>query len=253
MQFKKIYLWDTDTRSKVKSLLGHTGKVICLAALSNGHLASGGMDGTMRVWDPATGGLALPPFTVPGSHAVTCVAALPGGAVAFCATDKHFRVLRTDGCIEASRRVVANAMMAMPDHSIVTAGEELLVWDYTRMDVVGELLGGHNNIITALALLPCGLLASGGSDHALCLWDVKNGTLVARVAVGGPISSLGALAGSAGVAVGRSDIFTVSLRVMPSLKEIHVLQGHASSVSALCGLPDGRLAAGCDGSIVMWG
>lgn len=47
----KIELWDVADRSMVGILEGHTASVYCLAALHSGHLASGDMDGIIRVWN----------------------------------------------------------------------------------------------------------------------------------------------------------------------------------------------------------
>ena len=49
-------LWDLVTGEELRRLEGHTGWILSVAfAPEGGLLASGGADGTVRLWDPATG------------------------------------------------------------------------------------------------------------------------------------------------------------------------------------------------------
>ncbi|HEX2299150.1 MAG TPA: pentapeptide repeat-containing protein, partial [Pseudonocardiaceae bacterium] len=51
-----IRIWDPATGTPLRTLRGHTGLVLALAAGPDGHwLASAGENDTIRIWDPATG------------------------------------------------------------------------------------------------------------------------------------------------------------------------------------------------------
>jgi WD40 repeat protein len=64
-------VWDAATGREEHTLRGHAGPALAVAFLRDGtRLASGGFDGTARVWDPATG------------RAVASVELVPGGALA---------------------------------------------------------------------------------------------------------------------------------------------------------------------------
>ena len=104
-----------------------------LAALTNGRLAVGSRDGTLRVVDPFSGApfLTISPFANARSTCVTAICALRNGGLAFCATDKRLRVLADDRAAApaaASRAVAAEALVCLADGTwVVTGGEELLV------------------------------------------------------------------------------------------------------------------------------
>ena len=43
-------IWDLDTLSNVKTLFGHNNSVTALASLTDGSLASGSADKTIKIW-----------------------------------------------------------------------------------------------------------------------------------------------------------------------------------------------------------
>jgi WD40 repeat protein len=70
-----IRIWDTGTGEQQVTLHGHTGRVTAVCPVSTGGhmlLASTSIDGTARLWNPATGALEL---TVPVHHEATACAA----------------------------------------------------------------------------------------------------------------------------------------------------------------------------------
>lgn len=54
---KAIRIWDINTKTIIKTLVGHSDGIWCLAILSNGLLASGSFDKTIKVWDYEKGTL----------------------------------------------------------------------------------------------------------------------------------------------------------------------------------------------------
>jgi WD40 repeat protein len=112
-------------------------------------------------------------------------------------------------------------------------------------------LSGHGGMVTALAVLPDGRLASGSDDRTIKLWDLATGQLKATLA--GHCGSVRALAvlpdgrlasGSFG-AIKLWDLATGQLKAN--------LEGHSGPVNALAVLPDGRLASGSDDqTIKLW-
>ena len=129
-------------------LRGHRGGVRCVVALPRLRCCSAGADGTLRVWQAATGAaervLRLPRGPTPGPSpgAVLALAALPGGTGVACA--------REDGVVRLWR--VAAASDAGLRHS----------------------LEGHGKRVYCLAVRSHGevVLASGSRDRTVRLWRV---------------------------------------------------------------------------------
>ena len=73
---------------------GHCGAVSCAAVLPDGRVLGGSGDGTLRVWDPATGQCLQ---TLEGhSNPVSCAAVLPDGRVLSGSNDGTLRVWDPD-------------------------------------------------------------------------------------------------------------------------------------------------------------
>jgi WD40 repeat protein len=93
--FNGITLVDPRTRKGIRPLLGHSGRVWCLAfSPDNKTIVSGATDSTLRLWDVATGQLRS---TLKGHLGpVLDVAFAPDGrSVVSCAADGTLRIWRT--------------------------------------------------------------------------------------------------------------------------------------------------------------
>ena len=114
-------------------------------------LASGGGDGTVRLWDPATGAPVGEPLTIPGGV----------GPVAF-GTGAGGRSLLASGGGDGTVRL----------------------WDPVTGAPVGEPLTGHTSTVQSVAFgTGAGgrpLLASGDWDGTVRLWDPVTGTPVGK-------------------------------------------------------------------------
>ena len=135
-----IMLWDPNTGERLRTLRGHSGSVNALCALEvedRTMLASLGSDSVIRLWDLAN-----------------------GQPVHRVATDQLAFTL-------CAVRIKGRSLLAAP------SGDVVRLWDPTTGAAV-VTLQGHSDSVNSLCVLRVGereLLASGGADHTVRLWD----------------------------------------------------------------------------------
>jgi len=144
-------------------LVGHRGTVYALAVAPDGSwLASGGSDGTVRIWDVETattrvtlGQGPLPPPAAGNTRAVRSLALAPDGSwLAAGYGHGEIRLWRTGGD-------------GLPGGAATT-------------------LPGHDLCVYGLAASPDGrLLASCGGDGSIRVWDPASGAALALMRVDG--------------------------------------------------------------------
>ena len=145
-------------------------------------------DGTVRLWDAASGRRARA-GTTPGSSAVafspdgaTIASAVVHGRAAVGRGDRYSR----DACSRATPTVVS-AVAFSPDGANDRQrrrDETVRLWD-AASGAAGRVLRGHTDWVSAVAFSPDGeTIASAGDDGTVRLWDAASGA--ARARAGGP-------------------------------------------------------------------
>ncbi len=204
-------------------LVGHTERVDGLAVSPDSRLvASGAADGTVRLWDAATGAPVGEPL-VGHTDWVEELAFSPDGTVLASASD------------DATVRL----------------------WDPVTGDPVGEPLEGHTDFVWAVDFHPDGnLLASGADDGTVRLWDPATGEAVGEPLVGHAEGILGVAFSPDGSLLASSSRDGTIRRWDPATGEPvgEPLVGHEALVLAIAFSPDGALlaSAGGDGTVRIW-
>jgi WD40 repeat protein len=244
-----ILVWNPWAGPEGMRLIDRAGRVRAIAGVVLSSvdvlLASGGEDG-VRLWDPRTCKLVLPPEAGPGGDT-------SGSA--------------EKGYAEAAA-VHALAAVATPQGVLLGGGGvdgTVRLWDPRTGAPVGLPMTGHDGPVSALAAVatPQGvLLAGGGVDGTVRLWDPRTGAPVGSPMTGhdGPVSALAVVplpdgrvllaTGSADKTVGLWDPVTGRPAGEP-------LTGHTDWVRAVAAvpLPDGRVllaSGGLDGAVRLW-
>ena len=163
---------------------GHTQEVCGLKWSPDGqHLASGGNDNCLMIWDPRRPESPLHSFKE-HKAAVKALAWCPwqknlvasGGG----SEDKTIKFWRVDeGKMISSHKnssQVCSLLWNPLDRELLSAHGysqyQLTLWKYPSMDIAGEFFG-HKDRVLHLALSPdCSTVVSAGADEALRFWRV---------------------------------------------------------------------------------
>ena len=254
---------------------GHRRGILAVAAASDGHLITGAMDKTIKVW--RTGKCV---FTTkdeaPGhSNDVNALAVLPGGVrFVSCSDDGTAKLWRIDGTLERTfhvNRGVLNVAV-LPDGAHFVVGTRALVVGNPHQDPATALrlaelklyhvsgrcahtyTAAHKGDVRAVAVTADGLhIISGAYDHRVSVWSVANKSHVSTCdGHDDTVWAVAAMPDGQRLLSASSDK-SVRLWLLNGTLE-NTLKLHRGTVHSLLALPDNRraLSGGMDSSVALF-
>ena len=254
---------------------GHRRGILAVAAASDGHLITGAMDKTIKVW---RGGKCV--FTTkdeaPGhSNDVNALAVLPGGVrFVSCSDDGTAKLWRIDGTLERTfhvNRGVLNVAV-LPDGAHFVVGTRALVVGNPHQHPATALrlaelklyhvsgrcahtyTAAHKGDVRAVAVTADGLhIISGAYDHRVSVWSVANKSHVSTCdGHDDTVWAVAAMPDSQRLLSASSDK-SVRLWLLNGTLE-NTFKLHRGTVHSLLALPDNRraLSGGMDSSVALF-
>jgi WD40 repeat protein len=247
-------------------LRGHTNWVRNLAFSPDGQtLASGSADGTIILWDAATGQPIGQPLTGHTAE-VRSVAFSPDGQTLASGSADQTIILwdvttgQSIGQPLTGHDFDVNSVAFSPDGQTLASGSRdntVILWDDTTGQPIGQPLTGHTAEVWSVAFSPDGqTLASGSANGTIILWDVTTGQPIGKPLTEHDFDVFSVAFSPDGqtLASGSRDLAIILWDVATGQPIGQPLTGHSDSVFSVAFSPDGQtLASGSrDFTIILW-
>mgnify|MGYP001463936543 CR=1 FL=1 len=245
---------------QITSIAAHDGGATLLRYSAEGNrIFSTGADATLKIWSANNLSLVR---TIPLEAGPATALAIHGDSALTGHADGHITLWDTPTARKRAsyRRNEADVWsLAFAGDSMhflaATHDWKVTLWDASRETAPLHVFDGHENAVQALAYAPAGsLVASGGADRTVKLWNLSNLNLVrtyrgARDFITSvAISPDGKLIAAASLD-GSFRVWSTSSR-----SQRRRFAGHTGAINQIAFAPDSRhlVSAGSDGTVRLW-
>jgi WD40 repeat protein/transcriptional regulator with XRE-family HTH domain len=179
-----LWRWEEDGPARcVQTLAAHSHWVNGLAFAPDGtQFASASYDGTVKVWDVASG-RCLETFTEHTDRVMLVEWSPDGRTLASCGFDhaiwlREMPACRSRGVLQGHAGIVTDVAFTPDSRTLISGSDDgtVKVWDADSLQCV-RTIGGYVTALLDLDWSPDGTrLASGGADMVVTVWDAAGGT-----------------------------------------------------------------------------
>jgi WD40 repeat protein len=257
---RHIGLWDVSTGKAMHPQIGHNATITGIALSRDGKsLASTSWDGTLRLWDPATG-LQRKQIKAEASKPFHCVAFAPDGKTLVTGAQKGLddlllQMWDAESCKELFRfgrglrrfgktPGVLYSVAFSPDGKTLAAcgsSDTISLWDPKTGQPKGQLVAEGAGWMSSLAFSPDGKkLVSGHALRHASVWDLATGTELYKLKHGGTVRAVAFSTDSQMVATAAADD-SARLWQADNGTELARCLGHNGHAMAVALSPNGKL------------
>lgn len=227
----------------------HHGAVSSVTVLDDDQVVSGGEDGTICVWDLGSGQLRTLGEL---SGSIWAVAAFGPGRTVSASQDGTVALWDTRGGHVGRMREhdgAAYCLAVLNGGRVASGGEDCTVKLWEPERQDVATWRGHRGAVRYLAAVDAGHLASGSDDGMVKLWDLQTATAQTLAEHANPVHCL--CAGGGRVVSGSADHTVVAWDLAAGAAR--TLRQHTGRVNSVAVLPDGRVVSGgADHRVHLW-
>ena len=240
--------------SCVKTLMGHTNKIVSLIELESGKLVSGSYDNTIRIWD--INGKNGTEQIINENERILSLLEFERNKILSGTGDNSINLWDLENPEKMifsfkGHELWVNALVKCDPNYFASASNDskIKIWDYFKRECVSTLKG-HVDCILSLILLKNKNLCSGSADLTIRIWDWSQGECVS-ILKGHTRWVKCVLELDNGVLVTGSDDKTIKL--WKNENNFKTLEEHAHSVRTFCQINEKFFASGSfDYTIKIW-
>jgi len=245
----------------LRDLVGHSASVLaCAVTADGGRAVSASADGTLKIWDTATGH-ALATLDGHANWVLACAVNADGGRMVSASADGTLKVWDTTTwralvTLEGHRAPVRACAMNADGGRTVSASADgtLKVWD-TATGRELTTLDGHAGQVLGCAVTANGeRVVSASEDRTLKVWEAATGRTLATLRGHSASVRACAVIADGRRVVSASEDQTLKVWDATTATVLTTLRGHSAAVRACAVTADGRrvASASADGALKIW-
>ena len=255
-----IKIWDVKSGKLVRTIDGHPEGVVSVVFSPDGSkLATNSTKWDFRVWDARTG-KAVERIPLAKETIYSLDFSPDGNFIAVLDSDGVNLIDSTTGRMVASlieNSEGASSVIFSPN-GLLLAGcgcyeETVIIWDVRTGGVKFRLKGNTDMLLCASFSADGQILAAGGNDREIKLWNVHSGILLRSIQTGSEVDFVSFSPDGLLMATAHADK-TIKLWETKSGRLIETLKGHNGFVNCVRFSPDGLtlVSASSDDTIKFW-